>query len=153
MSRISTLFVVLACLVGMIATIVGQTTFTPCEASANYPFTLTNLNVNPDPVVIGQNVTVSVTGNLVGITLSGGYSSLLVSWCNPTCTPLPEFVFTNCDVTSCPITPGTHTFSHSIPVPSFALVGPYQGTLQVNNTDDSVVTCVNFQTSLVKPSA
>lgn len=126
------------------------TTWSNCYA---YPeFNLTDVTVTPDPVQIGENVTVSCIGKL-NTTVTSGSAMLNVSYWLPGVgwVKVPGFPMTwsLCDVTSCPLKPGPYTLSRSVAVPSLAPPGKYSGLVVLTDQNKMNVVCISWQTQLV----
>ncbi|KAJ3303807.1 Phosphatidylglycerol/phosphatidylinositol transfer protein [Kappamyces sp. JEL0829] len=145
-------------LVALVSAAVGQNV-TTCNANTHYSFSLQTADIQPFPVVIGGNVTVSATGSLdEGVSIADGATykiQLKVGSANGVTVYTETQDFCKAAATAgfpCPIASGPQAFSVSQAVPSAAPAGKYFMVVTVYNTDKSVVACLTGPVTLTKPA-
>jgi len=122
-----------------------------CGSTAHH-YNIETLRIDPDPPLIGQGVTAYITGSL-DKEITGGAVVMALKICTDntghTCSPLPPFRFTGCEVFKCPLQPGPHVVNSTLTVPDGTPAAFYTGTFQALDQDKQIITCLSFNTSLV----
>jgi len=111
---------------------------------------IATLDVNPNPPVIGQNVTFTATGTS-NEQITGGeilvvltYSQIaLVNQTFPLCSTISDFEI------KCPVASGPLKFTVNQQIPSALPSGPYEAIIQPTDQNDQEIFCVDVQFNLV----
>lgn len=113
-----------------------------CGTSAD-TFNLQSLDITPYPIIKGQNVSISASGNLKKAILDGSKIALSVK---AGFIPLYSNTLDVCSNTakqgySCPIAAGDHTIATSQAIPDNVPAGSFDIKLVATNADNSEIAC------------
>jgi len=124
-------------LLGMVALSSCSFPFSVCPNSPSH-FSVSNVDIAPNPPVKGQLVSVAITGNIDEQVTSGKVAI------NVKFVGIPIFSQSNNwgDGTSLPAGPGVITYKYSITIPSIAPPGSYEIDVSFTDQNNSPVACV-----------
>jgi len=154
MNRILLSFCVLyLCLFGSIAlpfrkpTLYGDI-WKNCGSSTDH-FSISNVTITPDPPVIGENLTISISGTL-DETITGGNAYVWAKWKNIL---VYNHTYDLCSTVSkwginCPIQKGPLVAGVSETIPNVVPHGAYTCQLSVNDMNDERVLCIALNLKL-----
>eukprot|EP00026_Physarum_polycephalum_P020798 Phypoly_transcript_23611.p1 GENE.Phypoly_transcript_23611~~Phypoly_transcript_23611.p1 ORF type:complete len:160 (+),score=28.23 Phypoly_transcript_23611:62-481(+) len=130
---------ILLAFVLMISAAFGQE-WTNCGTSSD-KFQLSTVTITPNPIVKGQNVTISVTGTMEE-TVTSGTASVKVEYGIITVFNKDESI---CDppVLPCPIPQGPWTKVYTVLLPGDAPGGTYKAQSTVVDQNNAQLLCVN----------
>ncbi|KXZ50044.1 hypothetical protein GPECTOR_18g25 [Gonium pectorale] len=123
-------------------------TWAPCDTGLT-SFTPSDVNLTPDPPVIGSPATFTIIGT-IGTEVTGGTVDMTVSFSG---LPIYSQQFDLCTKTKCPVAPGPITLTLVEALPPIAPPGDYGLQIIARSPDGGELTCVNVDFSLVLPSA
>jgi len=116
--------------------------------SASDDFQIKTVVITPDPPVIGQNLTVAVTGAL-STQITSGVVAVNIAWNG---VPLISQNFSLCDIVTsvekCPLNAGPQAFSVSQLLPSQTPAGSFNGTVQAFDQNNNEVFCIGLNFNL-----
>eukprot|EP01027_Heterolobosea_sp_BB2_P020498 GEZU01029245.1.p2 GENE.GEZU01029245.1~~GEZU01029245.1.p2 ORF type:complete len:144 (+),score=40.14 GEZU01029245.1:54-485(+) len=109
--------------------------------------TLTSITVNPDPPVIGQDLTIAVNGTLASDVTSGTvHASVTLDGAT-----LLDQDFDLCSFSSaiqCPFKAGPFNVAQTFNIPPYAPSGEYSGQFIIDDQNGKEVTCIKFDFSM-----
>ena len=133
----------------LISNIEGQSlTWNICKRYPKQTLTIKSLSVNPNPPQAGNNFQVTINGDLSEEMTSVSTGQVSVSYGG---TPMYSGSFDPCQFLAsgsnnkCPLAKGPQTLSVIQQItPMAPSGGPYQGTIVINDQNNNVVACIDF---------
>lgn len=144
--RSSTLYLFFVCILLGASFARSQSPFSwrGCD-KASVPFTPKEVNLSPDPPVIGKEVFFTIKGDATR-NVAGGTLEVLVSFAG---TPIFQESEDLCGKTTCPIKKGPISISYSQELPPIAPPGDYEVQVVARDPAGTELMCVIVDFSLV----
>jgi cathepsin B len=139
----------LACLFfACVVALATAQSWTNC-GTASDKFQISSLTFNPNPVLVGQNLNVQLSGSLSSPITSGNVA-VSVSYLG---LKVLDKTFSACDLLgqagySCPVPAGPVNAQLSELIPSYAPKGKYTGQIKITDQTGAEVACVSFSVQL-----
>eukprot|EP00759_Apiculatamorpha_spiralis_P012166 PhF_6_TR19239/c0_g1_i1/m.28286 len=139
-------FVLMCLALGFAVAAPPGTFWSPCDASANYPFKVTDINM-PDPV-INPTVNITLTGT-TSVVISGGNMKMALSFDG---IPIYSETTPLCNLgTKCPMPAGTVVIAITRTFPKAPFKGTITGTVSATDASGGLLTCVKMNVPVTPP--
>eukprot|EP00250_Pteridium_aquilinum_P009287 c18570_g1_i1 orf=191-745(-) len=127
----------------------ANSSWKPCSSTEDYRVSVTDVKVNPDPVIRGSDALFEIPA-VAKETIEGGRVTIQVYYLG-----VPVHTEENdlCTRTSCPIAPGEFSISSAEGLPSFTPTGSYRLDMRIQNTDGDLLTCLKINFRIAAPDS
>ncbi|KAG2392872.1 hypothetical protein C9374_009449 [Naegleria lovaniensis] len=122
-------------------------TWSICKRYPKQTLQITSVSLNPNPPQAGNNLQVTIQGDLTEPMAAGSTGQVSVNYAG---TPMYTGPFDPCQFLAgssnqCPLSKGQQTLSITQQItPMAPSGGPYQGTIVITDQNKNIVSCIDF---------